>query len=284
VPAIAEGMEKYPGSEYDRASFVEQRPSVPIRLAVGFLAVATVAVAGFVGYRVLMQSANTPGEDGPALLQVQQQVMEIEGRLERLEQNQKRIAAAVAVAPASTAPKVVAAAPSQNDSRNLPRVTYSYTISPPTAEHEELQRGLGAVQNQTAANHEALQAASDRLAQVAGQVGAQQGQILRNQNELDQLLARTEHATFSFELRRGQQLQAVGPLHLSLKDSSQRKQRYTLCVYVQDSCTELRDRSPYELVQLGGAPNTVPFEVIVTQVGKDQVKGYLEVPREGTAH
>ena len=278
-------MEKYSGSDYDRDSFVpqaQQPASLSIRLVVGFLMVATVAAVGLVGYRVLMQSANTSGEDSPAVLQVQRQVVEIEGRLEKLEQNQKRIAATAS--PGSTAPKVLAAAPSQNDSRNLPRVTYSYTISPPTAEHEELQRGLGAVQNQTAANHEALQATSDRLTQVAGQVGIQQGQILHNQSELDQLLARAEHATFSFELRRGPELQPVGPLHLSLKDSNQKKQRYTLCVYVEDSCTELRDRSPYEVVQLGGAPNTAPFEVIVTQVGRNQVKGYLEVPREVTAH
>jgi hypothetical protein len=52
-----------------------------------------------------------------------------------------------------------------------------------------------------------------------------------------------------------------------------------LCVYVQETCIELKDRSLFEVVRFVAGRNKVPLEVIATQVGKDGIVGYLEVPR-----
>jgi len=143
-----------------------------------------------------------------------------------------------------------------------------------------LQQGLGAVQSDTAANRDALQATSNRLADVAGQVNSQSVQILRNQDEVNQLLAHSEKISIPFELLRGAEPQIVGPVRLGLKSTSQKNYRYTLCVYVEPTCLELKDRNRFEVVEFIVSRNSPPLEVIATRVTKEGILGYLEVPRE----
>ena len=71
----------------------------------------------------------------------------------------------------------------------------------------------------------------------------------------------------------------MGPVSVQLKSSNAKNQRYTVCIYVHDSCTELRDRTLYEVVQVAVSRNGPPLQVIATTVGKDEITGYLEVPR-----
>jgi len=181
--------------------------------------------------------------------------------------------------------------PAQPSPHTLPRVTYrvTYQEAPQTAKPADdhlaaIQQGLGALQDDLKANREAWQTTSKQLTEVAGQVGAEHGEILRSQGQLNQLLARTERTAFSFELRRGSDRQPVGPVYLSLKATNEKKQRYTMCVYIQEACVELKDRSPYEVVQFMVSGDTLPSEVIATKIRKDQVLGYLEVPREKAGH
>jgi hypothetical protein len=119
---------------------------------------------------------------------------------------------------------------------------------------------------------------------VAGELGAQHGQIIQNQDELKRFLGRTEHTTLTFELRRGSVPEPVGPVRISLKTSNQKSQRYTLCVYLKDSCVQVRDRVQFEVVALAVSPDMAPFELIATKVEKDGIVGYLEVPRENLGH
>ena len=147
-----------------------------------------------------------------------------------------------------------------------------------------LQQGIGALQEESASNREAWQATTNRLAEVAGELGAQHGQILQNKDELNRFLGRTEHSTLTFELRRGSVPEPVGPIRISLRTSNQKSQRYTLCVYLQDSCVQVRDRAQYEVVELAVSRDTAPFELIATKVEKDGIVGYLEVPLENSGH
>ena len=138
------------------------------------------------------------------------------------------------------------------------------------------------MQNDTKANREAWSATTDRLADVAGEVGTQRVEILRNRDEVDQLLARSERTAIPFELLRGSSPQSFGNLSLGLKASNAKNHHYTMCVYVQGSCIELRDRSLYEVVQFSPSRGTPPLMVIATKVAKDRILGFLEVPKEAT--
>jgi hypothetical protein len=129
-----------------------------------------------------------------------------------------------------------------------------------------------------------LQATTNRLAEVAGELGAQNGRIIKNQDELNRFLGRTEHTAVTFELRRGSVPEPVGPVRISVKTSNQKSQKYTLCVYLLDSCVQVKDRVVYEVVQLAISRDTAPLELIATKVDKDGIVGYLEVPRENPGH
>ncbi len=73
----------------------------------------------------------------------------------------------------------------------------------------------------------------------------------------------------------------MGPVRISLKAANQKSKKYTLCVYVQESCVEVKDRVLYEVVQLAVSHDAAPIELIATEVGKDGIVGYVEVPGEG---
>ena len=147
-----------------------------------------------------------------------------------------------------------------------------------------LQQGIGALQEESASNREAWQATTNRLAEVAGELGAQHGQILQNKDELNRFLGRAEHSTLTFELRRGSVPEPVGPIRISLRTANQKSQRYTLCVYLQNSCVQVRDRAQYEVVAFAVSRDKEPFELIATKVEKDGIVGYLEVPVENSGH
>ena len=288
---------KSTGIDFDRQSFVnraaESSPSGSRFSGVLLLLVAVAALA-FLGYKFLIQSAvDDPGAERRTLTQMDQRMAGIEQRLEQLEQNRDRSAGSFA----STANKPEPPGPGANGTQAPPRM--AYRVSPAPASQQPaagnppvdpaisqkvagIQQGLGNLQQDAATNRQAWQATTDRLADVSGQVGNQQMQLLRSEDELNQLLARTQRTAIPFEVERGPDRRPVGPIFFSLKSANPKTQRYTLCVYVQESCLELKERNRYEVVQFVISRYSAPLEVIATSVSKDEITGYLEVPVEKT--
>ena len=287
-------MDKSSGIGFDRQAFAtsaEQGPrSASPLTGIALILVAVVAI-GFVGYKILAHvSGDTSAADSRALVQVRQQLTDIQERLEKLEQSRARAAAAPSLSAKNTDP------PASTEAHKTPRTAYQVTPAytqpkrsaptPPDPATSQklagLQQGLGSLQNDTNANREAWHATTDRLADVAGEVGTQRTEILRNRDEVDQLLARTEKTAIPFELLRGSNPQSFGNISLGLKSSNQKNHHYTMCVYVQGSCIELRDRSLYEVVEFSLSRGTPPLMVIATKVAKDRILGFLEVPKGAT--
>ena len=286
-----------PGIDFDRQSFVQPQ-APPSRLAprLGGLVFALVAIAvvAFLAYIVIAQIAKEPRNTAdPALASLDKRLASIEGRLEKMEAPRT-----------ATVPPWVDNPPDlkQPPARPAPAPKAYYIISPtpPQAAHapepavaapdpltvqrlSSLQEGLGALQNDQRANREALQATSNRVAEIQGQVGTQGVQILQSQDELNQLLARTEMDAIPFELLRGASPQQVGPVSLYLKSANPKTQRYTICAFAQSTCIEMKDRSLHEVVQFVTTRNGAPLGIIATKIMKYQVLGYLEVPRELSA-
>lgn len=288
---------KSTGIDFDRQSFVnraaEPSPSGS-RFSGVLLLLVAVAALGFLGYKFLIQSAvDDPGAERRTLVQMDQRMAGIEQRLEQLEQNRDRTAGAFA----SSANKPGPPSPDATSTQAPPRSAYRVSPAPVSQSQASgnpaadpaisqkiagIQQGLGNLQQDTTANHQAWQATTDRLADVSGQVGNQQMQLLRSEDELNQLLARTQRTAIPFEVHRGPDRQPIGPILFSLKSTNPKTQRYTLCVYVQESCVELKERNRYEVVQFVISRYSAPLEVIATSVSKDEITGYLEVPLEKT--
>jgi hypothetical protein len=292
-------MDKSTGIDYNREAFLpaSEPPSVIAGLK-GLLlllcGVAVVVVVAFLGYREFGRVGETTSSDTQReFVQLKLQLTQMDDRLDRLEQENHHFAAQ------SIANSKKPAAVAENDATPNPnapgRVVYRVTpslsqqprvvvVTPSDAVNTQklaaLQKDLGAAQDDASANREAWQATTDRLADVAGQIGSQHGEILRSQDELNQLLGQTQRSALSFELRRGSSPEQLGPVTVALRSTNAKTQRYTLCVYVQHSCVELKDRTLYEVVQVALSRNAPPLQVIATKVGRDGIAGYVEVPRE----
>lgn len=262
--------------------------------------VATAVLSGLFVYThldPLDTSAADSETDSQALAQIQKHLDGIENRLAELE-SRRRAESAKAQ---SDLKEQQAALQRQSSVPRAPRPQYQIspgsalplppvanqpqpqTAQPDSAEAQKvakLQEGVGALQAEANSNREAWQATTNRLAEVAGELGAQHGQIIQSQEELNRFLGRAEHTALTFELRRGSDPELVGPVRISLRTANQKSQRYTLCIYVQKSCLKVQDRILYEVVQLAVSRGAAPLELIATKIGRDGIAGYLEVPSE----
>jgi hypothetical protein len=280
------------GVDFDRQAFIPAaqpaaqpatRFLVPIVLLVG------VATLGFVGYKLFSQySQNTPSANSQGLEQIQQQLAGMEKRLDQLEKHRK---VTVAETPANVAPAAQSQHAGGNSSPKRPayRITSGSALDPqpkpsrppePIVQSPANQPRFSASDEAAIANHEAWQATTNRLADVVGVVGSQQGEISQAREDINRLLAQTKRSAMQFELRRGANREPVGPVSLVLKSADPRNQRYTVCVYLENHCTELKDRAQNEVVVFVLNPNSAPLELVATKVLRDQVVGYLEVPVE----
>jgi len=248
-------------------------------------------VAGLFAFQHFART-DPSGTDGQSLAQIQEQLTSIQKRLADLETRSKAQSARTPLN-AKTQEEVASnqsAAPRPPRPQYQVSPVYALPAQPAAARPSgpdpvsaqkiaSLQQGIGTLQQETESNRQAWQATADRLADVAGELGAQHGQILQNQDELHEFLGRAEHTSVTFELRRSSTAESVGPVRISLKAANQKSKKYTLCVYVQDSCVEVKDRVLYEVVQLAVSHDASPIELIATEVGKDEIVGYVEVPK-----
>lgn len=278
------------GIDFDRQVFVHsQAPSATgvgtgARMGGLIFGIAIIAAIAFVGYKLIPQTPRTSASaDDPALASVDQRLTMIEERLAKLEAEKKTVTIIRKEEPKTTA--ALSAAPATRPVRTVYRVSGAPATDPATVQRlTALQRGMGQLQQNQAASQDAWQATTNRLADMAGQVGSQNVTILRNQDELNELINRTDLEAIPFELLRGSNPQPIGPVSLVLKSTNPKKQSYTLCVYVQPTCIELKDRMVHEVVQFVVARNSTPFQVVATRIVKDEILGYLEVPRNQIAH
>jgi uncharacterized phage infection (PIP) family protein YhgE len=118
-----------------------------------------------------------------------------------------------------------------------------------------------------------------QLRQVMGDMGVMSGLIATNGKDLQALRELGERNYFEFDLSKGQLTKKVGDVTLSLKKADPKRNRYTVDILADDKHVEKKDRTINEPVQLYVAENRQPYEVVVNQIKKDEVVGYLSTPK-----
>jgi len=278
------------GIEFDRQVFApaaetENKTSPKILGTVAL--VLALGLAGLVGYKIFTQVSqqHALNEANAQIEQLQIQLADSQKQMEDMQKKHRPAVKVEALAPV-TAPAATAKAPT-------PRRTYHVTagsVLPPqpvklqsisqTPAAPAVNPETAAMKTELAANHEAWQATTDRLADVVGVVGQQQNEISETREAVNQLLSQTKRQAISFELQRGTSQMPVGPVYLQLKSVDMKSQRYSVCVYFQERCTEIKDRSLNEVVVFIVSKDKGPMELVATKILHDQVVGYLQVPVE----
>ena len=74
-------------------------------------------------------------------------------------------------------------------------------------------------------------------------------------------------------------------MQILLNKTDPKKSTYTLTVMADDRAIPKKDRTAGEPVQfyVKGSARLAPYEIVVFEVGKSQITGYLATPKEGGA-
>lgn len=117
------------------------------------------------------------------------------------------------------------------------------------------------------------------LKRVTGDLGITSGLVATNSSELAKLKALNDRNYFEFNLGKTKAPQRVGDITILLKKADAKKNRYTIEVVADDKTSEKKDKTINEPVQFLVAGARQPYEIIVNEVGKDKIVGYLATPK-----
>lgn len=124
-----------------------------------------------------------------------------------------------------------------------------------------------------------LEKAVADLKRVTGDMGVMSGLIATNGKDLAALRELGERNYFEFDLTKKQADKRIGNVTLKLKKADPKHNRYTLEVLADDKRVEKKDRTINEPVQFYTSAARQPYEIVVNEVQKGRLVGYLAVPK-----
>ena len=114
---------------------------------------------------------------------------------------------------------------------------------------------------------------------VEGDLNIVNSAVATNSKELAALKELGERDYFEFALGKTKAPQKIGDLRLVLKKTDPKHNRYTVEVLADDKKVEKKDRTVNEPVQLYLSGSTQAYEIVVNQVEKNVVVGYVATPK-----
>lgn len=135
------------------------------------------------------------------------------------------------------------------------------------------------VKNDVASAKSTLDQHTADLKRVTGDMGVMSGLIATNGKDLDALRALGERNYYEFTLTKGQKSTRVGNITVALKKVDAKRNRYSVDVQADDKLVEKKDRTINEPVQIYVGGSRQPDEIVVNQVNKDGIVGYVATPK-----
>lgn len=124
-----------------------------------------------------------------------------------------------------------------------------------------------------------LEATRAELRSVKGDLGVQSGLIATNAKELAALRELGERHYIEFDIRKKGEPVKLGNVSVVLRKTKPKQCKFTLEIIADDKRVEKKDRTINEPVQFYVAGARQPYELVVNEVGKDTVIGYLAIPK-----
>ena len=248
----------------------EIRSSWPVNLLVAVLA-ATALLSGAYLYRERRQTQDLAATNqtlSSNVLQLQNRLQDLTQRMEELKSAPPVVVPAARVQPAKARPaKASRAAAPRTPPRDDPRF-------------QELQGQLSDQQKQLASTREDLNKTRDDLSGALSSTRDElSGSIARTHDEVVALQKRGERNYYEFELNKSKQFQRVGPLRLALRKADTKHKRFDMNLFVDDNQLEKKRVNLYETIWINTGDHPQPMELVVNQITKDHVQGYLSEPK-----
>ncbi len=143
----------------------------------------------------------------------------------------------------------------------------------------EVGTQVTAVKGDVASTKSELEKTVADLKRASGELDGHSVLIATNAKELQALQALGERNYVQFTVAKSKQPQKVGEIAILLKRADPKKNRYTIELTADDKTTEKRDRGINEPLQFMTSKAKQPYELVVNDVKKDAIVGYLSIPK-----
>jgi hypothetical protein len=153
-----------------------------------------------------------------------------------------------------------------------------------TAKIEGVTADIANIRSDVASTRYELQQTASELKRVTGDLGVQSGYIATNAKELQALRLLGERNYFDFRIARTGKAERVGEVAIILKKTDTKHNKYSLEVLAGDQRTEKKEKTINEPVQFYLSRVRLPFEIVVNEVQKDYIAGYLSAPKQLVKH
>jgi type II secretory pathway pseudopilin PulG len=108
--------------------------------------------------------------------------------------------------------------------------------------------------------------------------------IAKNHDDVEELRRLGERDYYEFTIDKKNTREKVGDLMVELRGVNEKKNMYTVAIYVDDARYEKRNRSANEPIYFFTHGGRAPVEFTVNAIGKDKIAGYLSVPKVQSNH
>jgi predicted nucleic acid-binding Zn-ribbon protein len=143
---------------------------------------------------------------------------------------------------------------------------------------------VGGTKKDLEATKSDLEATKGKLDRSMGDMNVMSGLIAHNRDDLDELRRRGDRNYYEFTVQKSKNAQRVGPVQVTLLKTDPKKSIYSINVIADDKTIQKRDKTSGEPVQfyVKGSSRMAPYEIVVFDVGKNQITGYLATPKDSS--
>jgi multidrug efflux pump subunit AcrA (membrane-fusion protein) len=144
----------------------------------------------------------------------------------------------------------------------------------------QLSNELGGTKSDLANTKKDLAATQSKLEGTVGDMGVMSGLVAHNQKQLEELVRMGQRDYFKFDLFKSKHPYRVGPVVVQVSHVDEKHWRYNMYVTVSDKRIEKKNKTLYEPVQFYTPEAMAPLEIVVYQIKKNEILGYLSAPKE----
>jgi hypothetical protein len=145
----------------------------------------------------------------------------------------------------------------------------------------EVSNDVGNLKTDTATNKSAIEKTIADLKSARGDLGVQSGLIATNGKELLALKQLGERNYIDIKLAKVKKNvpQKFGDVQLVLENTEPKKNTFSLVIIADDKKVEKKNRTVNEPIQFLLSKSVLPYELVINDVKKDLIVGYLSVPK-----
>ncbi len=143
----------------------------------------------------------------------------------------------------------------------------------------EVATEVGTVKSEVERTRTELESTIADLKSVRGDLGVQSGLIATNGKELAALRELGEKNYHEFAITKKNGMVKVGTIAMQLKKADTKRNKFNLQLVADDKRVEKKDKTINEPVQFYVSGARQPYEIVVNEVTKDKIVGYLAMPK-----